>query len=198
MLMHKGTVPLETPRLALRRFRPEDTPSVYRNWASNPQVTRYMRWSPHQSVQETGQVVESWVKHYSQPSFYLWLIELRETGTPIGALEATITSENDACAELGYCLGRYWWGGGLMSEAVAAAIRFLFQEVGLNRIEACHSVRNPASGRVMEKCGMTFEGMARQKYYSPTEGFQDCRTYAILRGDWTEYLQISQQFHTQN
>lgn len=197
MLQHRGTVSLETPRLILRRFRPEDTPLIYRNWASDPLVSRYMRWSPHRSVQETRQAVEGWAGLYGRLDFYQWLIGLRETGTPIGAVSAAIVNENDACAELGYCLGRYWWGGGLMSEAVAAVIRFLFLKVGLNRIEACHSVHNPASGRVMEKCGMTFEGVARQKYYSPTEGFQDCRTYAILRGDLPQFLQITQQFHTQ-
>lgn len=60
-MQHKGTIPIETPRLLLRRFTPQDAPLAYRNWTSDDAVTKYLRWPTHQSEQITKEVVESWM-----------------------------------------------------------------------------------------------------------------------------------------
>ena len=81
-------------------------------------------------------------------------------------------------------MSRTHWGKGYMSEAVAAMIEHLFGTVGLNRITACHDPDNIASGRVMQKCGMVFEGVQRQARYCVRRGFYDLVCYAILKTDY--------------
>lgn len=84
--------------------------------------------------------------------------------------------------EIGYCIGRKWWRQDYTSEALAELIRFLFEEVGVNRIEALHDIRNPNSGKVMQECGMKYEGTLRQggKNY---QGLCDVALYAIIADD---------------
>ena len=86
-------------------------------------------------------------------------------------------------AVMGYCMGRTHWGKGIMTEALTALIDFFFTEVGVNRIEADHDPNNPASGRVMEKSGMIYEGTLRQAGRS-NQGIIDVSRWAILRQDW--------------
>lgn len=183
MLNHRGTVQLETERLILRRFTAEDAEAAYRNWTGDAEVCKYMRWQAHQNVEETRRVFSNWVTAYGNPSFYLWAIILKGSNKPIGSLSLTVVNELDACADVGYCIGREYWGLGYATEALKAVICFAFEEVGFNRIETYHSIQNPASGRVMQKAGMRFEGLARQKYKSNL-GYEDSNQYAILRDDY--------------
>lgn len=183
MLHHIGTQTIGTDRLILRRFTPDDAPQMYRNWACDPEVTRYLRWRPHANVTETENLLREWVDSYRDPGRYHWVIVLRETGQPIGSIGILDVRQADEAAEIGYCIGKAWWGRGLMTEALTAVLSFGFDRCRFNRLEACHSVNNPASGRVMEKAGMVLEGTARQKYRCAL-GFQDCRIYAALKDDW--------------
>ena len=82
-------------------------------------------------------------------------------------------------AHIGYCIGKPWWHKGIMSEALGAVIDFLFDEVGVNRVESRHDPRNPNSGAVMKKCGMKFEGTLRQSDRN-NQGICDACYYAIL------------------
>lgn len=85
--------------------------------------------------------------------------------------------------ELAYELGRHWWGQGLMTEAVKAVIDFFFNEVGFNRIYADFASENLASGKVMQKCGMTYEGTMRQALKC-NNGLFDKVNYAILAKEY--------------
>ena len=107
---------------------------------------------------------------------------LKDLNEPVGSLAVVSHWDDVAKCELGYCLGRAWWGRGLMTEAVKEVIRYLFREVGMNRIEASYDVHNPASGRVMEKAGMRFEGIHRQAGKN-NQGIVDVAVCAILASD---------------
>lgn len=181
---HLGTSTLTTERLILRRFTAEDASAMFENWANDPEVTRYMRWKPHESIETTQALLADWVDYYEDPEYYHWSITLREGGELVGSIALLELREQDESAEVGYCVGRAYWGNGYVTEALRAVLRHGLREVGLNRIEACHAQKNPASGRVMQKAGMTHEGTARQKYRA-NEGFQDCELYGILREDLT-------------
>lgn len=183
MIEHKGTQEIETQRLILRKFEISDAYDMFYTWANDDEVTKYMRWEPHKSVEETREVLTHWISKYEKPKIYHWGIVLKENNQLIGSLGIEVKNEYDFCAEAGYCIGQKFWGKGYTAEALRAVFHYMFFEVGLNRIEACHSVENPASGRVMQKAGMTFEGMARQKYRCRL-GFQDSNMYAILKEDW--------------
>jgi ribosomal-protein-alanine N-acetyltransferase len=86
-------------------------------------------------------------------------------------------------AHLGYCIGKEWWHLGIMTEALGSVIKYLFEEVGMNRIEARHDTNNPNSGKVMLKCGMKYEGTMRQADMN-NQGLSDCSLYAILAEDY--------------
>ena len=86
-------------------------------------------------------------------------------------------------AEIGFCIGKNWWGQGIMTESFQAVIDFLFGEVGVQRIEAGHDPNNPASGAVQRKCGLKYEGTFRRRVRS-NQGITDVDWYAILKEEW--------------
>ena len=179
---HLGTQTIETGRLILRRFTADDAQAMYDNWASDPEVTRYLTWPAHQSQEISRLVVTDWVSHYDQADYYQWAIVLRDLGQPIGSISVITHNDQTAMAHVGYCLGRAWWHQGIMSEALGAVIAFLFDQVGANRIESMHDPRNPHSGGVMKKCGMQYEGTSRQSDLN-NQGICDACHYAILSSD---------------
>ncbi|MBQ9743217.1 MAG: GNAT family N-acetyltransferase [Ruminococcus sp.] len=184
MLTHKGTQTLSTERLVLRRFTTKDAQNMYDNWASDSRVTRYLTWLPHKSPAETEEILKMWCNDYPNPDYYQWAIEYN--GTPIGSIAVVRISERDDLAELGYCMGYDYWGQGLMSEAVKAVIDFLFGKVSANRVCICHAVKNPASGKVAKKCGLSYEGTLRQEFRSHTGEFLDIAVHGITRDQWAK------------
>lgn len=182
-MRHLGTRPLETPRLRLRPLTDADAPDMLRNWAGDGEVTKYLTWPPHADVGVSQGYIRS--IDYADPAVYSWGIELKELGQVIGSIGAVGHRDEIEMVHIGYCLGLGWWHTGIMSEAFAAVIRFLFEEVGVNRIEARYDPRNPNSGRVMQKCGLVYEGTLRQSGRS-NAGLGDMAWYAILREDYVK------------
>ena len=180
---HCGTQTIETERLVLRRFTPDDADAMYKNWASDPEVTEYLTWPPHSSVAVTKAVLESWVSSYAQDNYYQWAIVLKEHGSdPIGSIAAVGMNDDVDSIHIGYCIGKEWWHRGIMSEALKAVIDFFFDEVGANRIESRHDPRNPHSGMVMQKCGMKYEGTLRSSDRN-NQGICDASWYALLKAE---------------
>ena len=183
MLNHKGTVTIETDRLILRPFAMEDAEAMYRNWASDDEVSKHLTWPTHTSVEISKMVLTDWTSHYPEPDFYNWAIVLKENGPePIGNISVVGIDNKVDAATMGYCMSRAHWGKGVMTEALTAVIAFLFDEVGFNRVEADHDPNNPASGRVMEKSGMRYEGTHRQAVRTNC-GIVDIKKWAILKSD---------------
>ena len=183
MLTHKGTQTIETPRLLLRRARMEDAQAMFDNWASDPEVTKFLTWPTYTSVDTAHNRLNIWIQDYERPECYQWMIVLKNRMEPIGSISVTEHSDRTEKAEIGYCIGRPWWHRGITTEALEAVIAFLFTEVGMNRVEARHDPNNPHSGAVMRKCGMVYEGTARQADRN-NQGLCDSAHYAILRRDW--------------
>jgi len=182
-LNHTGTVRLETERLILRRTSLSDAEQMFANWASDPEVTQYLTWPSHADIEVTKGVLAYWDKENDRLDYYHWGLELKESCQLIGTGGVLGINERHHSADLGYCMGRAYWNKGYMTEAVAAMIKYLFNTVGLNRIVACHDTENVGSGRVMQKCGMTFEGIQRQAHFCDRRGFVDLAFYAIVKGD---------------
>ncbi|MBO2517414.1 MAG: N-acetyltransferase [Clostridiales bacterium] len=167
---HTGTKTIETERLILRAYRPEDYKAMYRNWASDPVVTRFLTWPTHSSDEITKMIVDSWVERNANPANYHWGITLKssETGDEVvGDIAVVHMDDRIPAAEIGYCLGRAYWGRGIMTEALKAVKEYLF-DAGFLRVCACHDVCNPASGRVMEKAGLKEEGIQRKSGFNNT------------------------------
>ncbi len=182
MLTHRGTVRLETERLVLRRIACADTQAMFDHWASDPAVTEFLTWRPHESTDVTRAVIEDWIRAYERPDFYQWVIVPKVFGEPIGTISVVRHSDETEKAEIGYCISSAWWHQGIVTEALRAVITFLFYEVGMNRIEAKHDTNNPHSGGVMRKCGMQYEGISRAADRN-NRGICDVARYAILKED---------------
>ena len=165
---------LATDRLILRPFKDGDAPAMYKNWTYDERVARYCRWHPHKSIAETEEYLQMCLK-----AEYCWAITLKNTDEPIGAVD--LVGENSAgVPEIGYVLSHDFWGMGIMTEAVGAVIQELFR-CGYEKIGSCHCLDNPASGRVMEKCGMVYvgNGMGLRKFGS--DELCEVRCYEISR-----------------
>lgn len=183
---HKGTRELTTERLTLRRFRIEDAEAMFRNWASDDEVTRYLTWPSHENVETTEALLQSWAKGYEEETRYLWAIVPKGgKDEPIGSISVVSCTEKTNALGIGYCMGKAYWYQGIMAEALKSVIAYLFEEVGANRIEASHDVNNPNSGRVMVKAGMTREGVLRQAGRNQ-QGICDMAYYSILREEYSE------------
>ena len=185
-MKHNGTKTLETERLILRRFTPDDAEPMFRNWASDPAVTKYLTWNTHEDLYETENLLAAWCAVYQDPAIYNWAIELRESGQAVGNISVVNRSDRDRCCEIGYCLSAGLWRQGIMPEAARAVVRFLLLEVGYHRVGAWHDIRNPASGRVMQKCGMVYEGTMRDRIVGKDGNYSDLCFYGITRDQLNE------------
>ncbi len=181
-MKHLGTKCLETERLTLRRFTLADAEAMYHNWASDDAVTKFLTWPTHGNVEVSAMVLSDWVSHYEEENYYQWAIVPKEFGQPIGSIAGVHVNDRTQKVEIGYCIGRSWWHQGIVSEALSAVIDYLMDEVGVNRVEACHDPNNPHSGAVMAKSGMVYEGTQRQAGIN-NQGLCDLSWYAIVASD---------------
>lgn len=181
---HKGTVKLETNRLILRRITMDDAQEMFDNWASNPNVTKFMTWPTHSDVEITKTVINYWIKNYENFTYYQWGIVIKETNELVGTISVVRFKEEINEVEVGYCIGEKWWHQGITSEALKEVIRFLFEEVNANRICAYHDVNNPNSGKVMLKCNMKYEGTLRQAVRRGNGELSDLSYYSILKDEY--------------
>ena len=179
---HCGTRMIETKRLLLRKFVIEDAGAMFRNWASDKEVTKFLTWSAYTSSETAMWVLDEWDVSYKKPDYYQWAIVLKDIKEPIGSISVVKIDEKTEMAEIGYCIGRSWWNQGITSEALRAVIDFMFDQVGANRVQAKHDVNNPHSGLVMKKCGMKYEGTLRSAAVN-NQGVCDVSIYALLKSD---------------
>ncbi|MDE7071532.1 MAG: GNAT family N-acetyltransferase [Clostridia bacterium] len=181
-MKHIGTQTIETNRLILRRFQDNDAQSMYNNWVSSDDVTKYLTWQSYKSVDEAKERINFLKENYFNDNFYDWAIVLKEIGEPIGSIGVVDIKENINTVHIGYCIGKKWWRQGITSEALSAVIDFLFDKVEVDRIESRHNILNVNSGKVMQKCGMKYEGTMR-KADRDNQGICDTAYYAILKSD---------------
>ena len=152
-----STQMLETKRLILRRFVESDAEAMFQNWASSAENLTYVSWDPHPDVEVTRNSIRNWVASYTNPNYYKWAICLKENpGQVIGDISIVEMNEKDSSCEIGYILGKNYWGRGMMTEALKAVLDFCFTQAGFQKVRARYASLNPASGRVMEKAGMSY------------------------------------------
>lgn len=182
MFEHKGTQTLRTERLILRKYQLSDAQDMFKNYAADERVTKFLSWPPYTNTADIEEFLRERIAEYADPSNYHWAIEMN--GEMIGSISVIGGSDYHRNCEIGYCLGYEFWNKGIMAESLAAVIKFLFEEVGMNRIIAKHNEKNPASGRVMQKCGMTHEATFREHYHMNDGNYYDSILYRILRSEY--------------
>ena len=175
---------IETERLLLRRMVQADFRDMYA-YARLELVTRYLLWDPHPDEKYTYRYLGAVQRQYRAGEFYDWAITLKTSGRMIGTCGFTSFSLPDDRGEIGYVLNPEYWGHGIVPEAVMAVMEFGFSELKLNRIEAKYVFGNDRSRRVMEKCGMRFEGVLRS-YMKIRDRYCDIGFCSILRNRFDE------------
>lgn len=173
---------IRTDRLLLRPFSPADASDVQR-LAGDRDIASTTLTIPH--PYEDG-AAEEWIsthrERFEKGTLVNFAITRRADGALLGAIGLTI--ESGHCrAELGYWVGKPFWGNGYCTEAARAVLRYGFETLGLNRIQASHLGRNPASSRVIRKIGMKHEG-TRPQHVRKWGKFEDIEEYGMLKSDW--------------
>ncbi|MDE5547698.1 MAG: GNAT family N-acetyltransferase, partial [Clostridia bacterium] len=190
-MIHSGTKILHTKRLTLRPFTVGDAEEMFENWANDPEVTRYLSWQPHGNVELTRALLTQWEEDSKDPANYNWAIVLHEGEKDIliGNISLLHVNEFHERAEVGYCMAKRYWGKGIMTEAFLEVLRYCFEEVGFYRITGHHAAPNIGSGKVMEKCGLLYEGtMRKHSRLLSTDERVDIVKRAILREDYLNNL----------
>ena len=179
-LTHLGTNTIKTERLILRQFQLRDNADMFQ-WASNPDVVKFLSYEPHKTIEETNAILTSWVKSYNEMSTYNWAIEFQ--GVVIGNI--SVVDKDDECftCHLGWQIDKPYWNKGIMTEAAKAVVDYLFDQVHYDRITSGCDTRNIGSSRVMQKTGMTLEGTFRRCCYQKDGSIGDKFYYAILESD---------------
>ena len=173
---------LETDRLRLRRPQESDVSAIYQ-LVNDYDIARSTLNIPYPYVLADATAFLQHVnKAWAEKSRYPFAITLKESDEFMGIIGLGIHHGNN-WGEAGYWIGKSYWGRGYMTEALKRIIQFGFEDLELNRIQASHFTDNPASGRVMEKAGMQFEGVLRQ-YIRKWDVYKDLCYMAILRGEY--------------
>jgi [ribosomal protein S5]-alanine N-acetyltransferase len=175
---------IETERLLLRPIAMKDAPDIFA-YASDPVVTKYVRFVTHKSIKDTHAFIRRVQTNYKKGITPLWGMQSKATGHLIGALGFLQWPNPDQRAELGYVANRNVWGKGYVTEAAKALCDFAFKKMNVNRIEAGTIVGHVASQRVLEKCGFKFEGVLRQRELIKGR-FPDVTMYSLLRSDYSK------------
>ncbi len=171
---------LKTDRLRLRKAKLADAEAIFRQYAQDPEVTRYVSWRAHRNLDETREYVQMCLLAWDVGKAFHWVIESAEDKQVMGMIIARVNAEK---WELGYVLARAYWRQGYMTEALTAIIAWALKQKEIHRVWAVCDVDNIASARVMEKVGMQREGILKRWSLHPNLSAEprDSFCYAITK-----------------
>ena len=171
---------LETERLRLRKPVLEDAEGIFRRYARDAEVTKYVSWRAHRNVDETREFLQRCLAGWKARNSFQWALVRKQDERLLGM--AGLRGANHKW-ELGYVLARPFWGEAYMTEAVKALIAWALKQPEVYRVWAVCDVDNHASARVMEKAGMKKEGRLRRWSVHPNVSAEprDSYCYAITK-----------------
>ena len=170
----------ETDRLVLRPARLSDAESIFQTFAQDPEVTRYTSWRPHTSIAQTLEFLAGCEQAWQGDRRFPYIITLKGSNSAIGLFEIRLEGFK---AEVGYGIGKAYWGKGYTTEAARASIDWGLAQPSIYRVWAVCDVDNIGSRRVMEKAGMLREGILRRGIIHPNISAEprDCYLYAVVK-----------------
>lgn len=175
---------LETDRLILRKLSMRDVNDIF-EYASVPEIAQHVMWAHHRNIADSLHFLRAVMQQYQNGTPSPWGIVYKENDKLIGTGGFHIWNLDHRRAEIGYALSKDYWNKGIMTEALKEMIKFGFEHLNLNRIEALCKVENTASEKVMQKCGMKLEGTLREHIFVK-EAFHDLKMYSILKSELKE------------
>ena len=184
MVTHVGTKTITTKRLILRRFDYADIDSMLRNWIADEQT----QWDYGEPYYPTFEAVRElldtkYIVSYNKENYYRWAVIEKVSGECIGQIAYFKVDTNNQQGEIEYVIGSAYRGKGFATEMTKAVIEFGFEEINFHRIEIDCRTANEASKKVIEKCGLTYEGTFRD-YFWRKDHYEGRRVFSILKDEY--------------
>ena len=176
---------IDANRLRLRWISDEDTDAFYAIY-SNPEVMRYWSTPPLADREAAAHLIKKIHEDWKRCMILKWGIALRSNNHLIGSITLFNLDFNHRRAEIGYALGRAFWGQGYMNEALMALLKYAFESLDLHRIEADVDPRNIASIKTVERLGFQREGILRERWQVNGE-IQDALFFGLLKHEWVGF-----------
>ena len=183
-----GTKQIETERLILRKIEPKDYVVAYKEWCSDPEQVKYTIHGIHKSEEVTKNLYDKWIEEYNDEKTFRWMIVLKDNNEQIGTIDINNTWSKYGCVEPGYVIAKKHWGKGYATEACYAVMDYLFNECDVETIYSQFMEDNIASGKVMQKCGMTKEGQLRNRCEDKSGKKQDLLSYSITKDEFNNNI----------
>lgn len=189
MLTHTGTIEIETERLILRRFEYSDIDSMIRNWIAD-EKTQWDYGEPFYSTPEEVRLLldTKYIASYNREDYYRWAVIEKSSGECIGQIAYFTVDTNNQHGEIEYVIGPSFQGRGYATEMTKAVIAFGFEKINFHRIEIDCRTENEASRKVIEKCGLTYEGVFRDFFWR-SDHYEGRRVFSILKEEWEDKWQ---------
>jgi ribosomal-protein-alanine N-acetyltransferase len=181
----KNLPTIETGRLKLRKLSLRDASDVF-EYASLPEVAEHVTWEHHRNISDSIHYLRIVMQQYEDGIPSSWGIVHKNLGKLIGTIGYHALSPQNQFGEVGYALSKDFWNQGYMTEAFKEVIKFGFEYMKLNRVEATCKLSNTASEKVMQKCGLKYEGIFKQRLFAKGM-YHDLKLYAILKSDWENH-----------
>ena len=165
MLTHIGTKTIETDRMILRRFEYSDNEFMRKNWISNEKIQSLYSEPVYETEEAVKELLDMYIGSYEKDDYYRWAIIDKVTKECIGQIAYFLVDNKNHFAEIEYCIGEEYQCKGLATEATKAVIAYGFDKINLHKVQICTKTINAPSKRVMEKCGLIYEGTLRDYFY---------------------------------
>ena len=177
-----NTKTLETERLILRKFTMDDAEGAYNNWCTDLKANNNILERLHKSVDETKELISKYLDKYKEGS-YIWIVELKDTHEVIGSILEESKSIKNRTISFAYGYGSKYWNKNYATEALRRVIEYILSEQDFYLVEASHRLSNPASGRVMQKAGMKYDGTLRERRINSDGSRDDIIYYSITKNE---------------
>ena len=183
MIKHVGTNTIDTQRLVLRRFKYSDDEAMLKYWISDEKIQSLYSEPVYTTKEEVKELLDKYIGSYEKDDYYRWAIIEKSSGECIGQIAYFLVDSRNNFAEIEYCIGSHFQCKGFATEATRAVIEYGFNQMNLHKVQICTKTINAPSRRVIEKCGLTYEGTLRDYFYMNGE-YVGRLYFSILRSEF--------------
>lgn len=183
MIKHVGTNTIDTQRLVLRRFKYSDDEAMLKYWISDEKIQSLYSEPVYTTKEEVKELLDKYIGSYEKDDYYRWAIIEKSSGECIGQIAYFLVDSRNNFSEIEYCIGSHFQCKGFATEATKAVIEYGFNQMNLHKVQICTKTINAPSRRVIEKCGLTYEGTLRDYFYMNGE-YVGRLYFSILRSEF--------------